>query len=257
MAGTDGGSAALIAESLSKRFGSLQAVDAVTLRVGGGELFGFLGANGAGKTTTLKMLAGLLRPDAGRIAVAGYDIRAAPLQAKAVLGYMPDPPYLYEKLTGREYVDFIADIYRVPGGAARQERIAGLLRLLDLADAGDDLVEGYSHGMRQKIALAAMLLHDPQVFLLDEPTNGLDPRSRRVVREILTDLARRGKTVLLSTHILEVAQAMCDRVAIIDKGRIVATGTLDELRRAANLGGASSLEDIFLSLTGGAEYGEW
>ncbi|MGI8589215.1 MAG: ABC transporter ATP-binding protein [Chloroflexia bacterium] len=248
---------ALVAEGLNKRFGALQAVDAVSFQVGRGELFGFLGANGAGKTTTLKMLGGLLRPDSGRVWIAGHDILQDPVGAKALLGYMPDPPYLYDKLTGREYVDFIADIYRVPAGPPRDERVAGLMRLLDLATAADDLVESYSHGMRQKIALAGMLLHDPSVLLLDEPTNGLDPRSRRLVRDILTDLARQGKSVVMSTHILEVAQEMCDRVAIIDRGRIVAVGTLDELRRATNLGEGGSLEDIFLRLTGGAGAFEW
>ncbi len=238
---------------LIKRYGAFTAVDNLNLGVRRGEIFGFLGPNGAGKTTTIRMLVGLLRPTSGRIVVDGIDMQNQPLAARARIAYLPDTPYLYEKLTGREFIHFVAGLYRVPPDRSRR-RIDELLPLFGLADRADDLIEGYSHGMRQKTVLAAALVHEPRVMFLDEPTVGLDPRSARLLRDILRQLALNGATVFLSTHILEIAERMCDRIGIIHKGRLIALGTVDELHAQANRSG--SLEDIFLDLTGGAAYTE-
>ncbi len=238
---------------LVKRYGDKVAVDDVDLQVRGGEIFGFLGPNGAGKTTTIKMIVGLLQPTAGTVTVGGYDVQAQPVPAKAASGYVPDEPNLYAKLTGRELLRFVGDLY----GLDRQQverRLAELLRLFDLTEAGDDSIDSYSHGMRQKTALAAALVHDPRVLVLDEPTVGLDPRSARLIKDILRQMAGRGTAIFLSTHILEIAERMCDRIGIINQGRLIATGTMAELRALGQ--GESSLEDIFLGLTGGAEYAE-
>jgi ABC-2 type transport system ATP-binding protein len=241
---------AVEARGLRKAYGEHLAVKGVDLRIARGEIVGFLGPNGAGKTTTIKMLTGLLKPTAGSAAILGHDIEREPLAAKAAFGYVPDTPNLYGKLRGWEYLRFMARLYRVPTERA-ERRAAELLRLFDLTEAASDLIEGYSHGMSQKMALAGALVHDPQVLFLDEPTVGLDPRSARLIKDLLVQLRDRGVAVFLSTHILEIAERMCDRVAIIDKGEIVAAGTLAELRAQGREG---SLEDIFLSLTGGAEY---
>jgi ABC-2 type transport system ATP-binding protein len=243
---------AIWAEGLRKTYGDLVAVKNANLYVQPGEIVGFLGPNGAGKTTTLKMLTGLLKPTAGRAAIAGHDIQQEPVAAKASFGYVPDTPNLYGKLNGWEFLRFIARLYRVPHEQA-ERRAAELLRVFDLYEAAGDLIEGYSHGMQQKMALAAALVHDPKVLFLDEPTVGLDPRSARLIKNMLSQLGDRGTAVLFSTHILEIAERMCDRVVIIDKGEIVAAGTLAELR---SWQGEGSLEDIFLRLTGGAEYAE-
>ncbi len=240
-------------EHLIKRYGSNTAVDDVNLQVYGGEIFGFLGPNGAGKTTTIKMISGLLQPTSGTVRVAGYDVQAQPLQAKAAEGYVPDDPNLYPKLSARELLRFVGDLYGMERGQV-ERRIDELLKLFDLVQAGDDLIESYSHGMRQKTALAAALMHDPQVLVLDEPTVGLDPRSARMIKDILRQMAERGAAVFLSTHILEIAERMCDRIGIIDHGRLIAAGTMSELRGLGT--GATNLEDIFLQLTGGAEYAE-
>jgi ABC-2 type transport system ATP-binding protein len=242
-------------ENLTKRYGNLTAVDNLNLRVEAGELFGFLGPNGAGKTTTIKLLVGLLRPSAGMARIGGYDVQRDSLKAKSLVGFVPDNPYLYEKLTAREFLRFMADLYGVdPDRAAR--RGEDLLHLLDLDDRGDELIQGYSHGMRQKTALAGALIHDPKVFFLDEPTVGLDPKSARLIKDILRQLCDRGMTVFMSTHILEIAERMCDRVGIINEGQLVACGTMEELRSGTGEAGGASLEDIFLRLTGGAEYEE-
>jgi len=242
----------IAARGLRKEFNTRVAVDGVDLEVGGGQVFGFLGPNGAGKTTTIKMLIGLLRPTSGEAYIGGYDVQRQPIQAKALLGYVPDEPYLPEKLTAREFFQFIGGLYRMPGAQVRQ-RGEDLLRLFDLTANGDELIGGFSHGMKQKTALAGALLHDPSVLFLDEPTVGLDPRSARLIKDILRQLAARGTAVFLTTHILEIAERLCDRVAIIEGGRVVASGTLDELRQGST---GQSLEDIFLALTGGAEYAE-
>jgi ABC-2 type transport system ATP-binding protein len=239
---------------LTKEFGALKAVDTLDLTVRAGELFGFLGPNGAGKTTTIKMMTGLLRPTAGTARIGGFDIQREPLRAKALFGYIPDNPFLYEKLTGREFISFMADLYSVPTQNRRQ-KIEDLLRLFDLEAKGGELIQGYSRGMRQKIALAGALIHQPRVIFLDEPTVGLDPKSARLMKEILRKLCDEGTTVFVSTHILEIAERMCDRFAIINRGRIVATGTMEELRAQA-ASETQSLEDIFLELTGGASVAE-
>ena len=245
-------SLAVEARQLTKRFGVVVAVDGVSFSVNRGEIFGFLGANGAGKTTTLRMLCGLVAPTSGQALIDGFDIFAQPLEAKARLGYLDEEPFVHPHLTGREFLGYVADLYRVSRGAERRQRIDQLLGLFELSGRDGELIGGYSHGMKQKIGLASLLIREPSVLLLDEPTNGLDPRSARLVKDLLEELATRGTTVLLSTHILEVAQALCHRVAIIDRGHIVATGTMDELRAQAGSEQAS-LEDLFLRLTAGPE----
>ena len=241
-------------QNLLKRYGDKVAVNNVSFEVYGGEVFGFLGPNGAGKTTTIKMIAGLLQPTSGRITVAGYDVNKQPLQAKAASGYVPDTPNLYAKLTGRELLHFVGDLYNLNTAQAAR-RSDELLRMFDLTAAADDTTDSYSHGMQQKTSLAAALMHDPKALVLDEPTVGLDPKSARLIKDILRQMAERGAAVFLSTHILEIAERMCDRIGIIDKGELIAVGTMEELRKLGQAGGAS-LEDIFLSLTGGAEEAE-
>jgi ABC-2 type transport system ATP-binding protein len=199
------------------------------------------------------MIVGLLQPSSGGVRVGGYDVQKEPQQAKAINGYVPDEPNLYAKLTGRELLRFVGNLY----GLERQQvgrRIEELLRLFDLVDAGDETIDSYSHGMQQKTAIASALVHDPRVLVLDEPTAGLDPKSARLIKDILRQMADRGAAVFLSTHILEIAERMCDRIGIIDKGKLIAVGTMEELR--ASRAGETSLEDIFLGLTGGAEYAE-
>jgi ABC-2 type transport system ATP-binding protein len=237
---------------LQKSYGDTQAVKGIDLAVQPGEIFGFLGPNGAGKTTTIKMLTGLLRPTAGVARIGGHDIQRDPIAAKSLIGYVPDEPYLPEKLSAREFLEFIAGLYQLDRAQARR-RGEELLRLFGLEDRGDELVGGYSHGMRQKTALAGALLHNPRAFFLDEPTVGLDPRSARLIKDILREVSDRGTAVFMSTHILEIAERMCDRVAIISDGRVIAVGTMDELRAGRT---GESLEDIFLDLTGGAEEAE-
>lgn len=240
-------------QNLVKRYGEKIAVGNVSFKVYGGEVFGFLGPNGAGKTTTIKMIVGLLQPTSGAVRVAGYDVLAQPLLAKAACGFVPDTPNLYPKLSGRELLRFVGDLYDMDRQRV-ERRSEELLRLFDLEQAGDNPIDSYSHGMQQKTVLAAAVLHDPKVLVLDEPTVGLDPRSARLIKDMLRQLADRGAAVFLSTHILEIAERMCDRIGIINKGELIAVGTMDELRAMGK--GETSLEDIFLSLTGGAEYAE-
>jgi ABC-2 type transport system ATP-binding protein len=240
-------------QNLLKRYGDKVAVNNVNFDVRGGEVFGFLGPNGAGKTTTIKMIVGLLQPTSGTVKVAGRDVQSQPMQAKAASGYVPDTPNLYPKLSGRELLRFVGDLYEMKREKI-DVRIEELLKLFDLVEAADDLIDSYSHGMKQKAALAAALIHDPKVLVLDEPTVGLDPKSARLIKDILRQLADRGAAVFLSTHILEIAERMCDRIGIINKGDLIAVGTMDELRSLGK--GERSLEDIFLSLTGGAEEAE-
>ena len=227
--------------------GAYWAVKGLDLSVAPGELFGFLGENGAGKTTTIKMLTGLIPPTRGRATIGGWDLATDPLRAKALIGYVPDSPYLYDKLTGGEFMEFIGDLYATPAGPARRSRIADLLALFDLSEKARAPIGGYSRGMRQKIALAAALLHDPAALFLDEPTVGLDPRSTRRLLEILRAVADRGVAVFVSTHVLSVAEGLCDRIGILHAGRLVALGTPDEITG----GGTRSLEEVFLTLTGG------
>ncbi len=238
---------------LCKNYGTKSAVDHVSLNVSAGEVFGFLGPNGAGKTTTIKMIVGLLQPTSGIVKVAGYDMQKQPLQSKFSSGFVPDTPNLYSKLSARELLRFVGDLYSMQPQQI-EHRIDELLRLFDLAEAGDDLIDSYSHGMQQKTSLAAALMHDPKVLVLDEPTVGLDPKSARLIKDVLRQFADRGSTVFVTTHILEIAERMCDRIAIINQGKIIAVGTMEELRAMGK--GEASLEDIFLSLTGGAEEAE-
>ena len=231
-----------------KQHETAAAVDELHLAVHSGEIFGFLGENGAGKTTTIKMLTGLIPPSAGVARIAGFDVVAQPRDAKRLTGYIPDNPFLYERLTGAEFLHFIGDLYAVPRGAARDTRARDLLALFDLEEKASALIGSYSRGMRQKIALAAALLHEPQVLFLDEPTVGLDPKGTRRLQDVLRAVASRGVAVFLSTHVLDVASSLCDRIGILHKGRLVALGAPSELTE----GGARTLEQVFLGLTGGA-----
>ena len=245
---------AVQARGLTRRFGSMLAVDRIDLEIHRGEVFGLLGPNGAGKTTTLRMLAGLVVPTSGWARVCGFDVWREPRPARARLGYLDEDPIVYPYLTGREFLELLADLYGLPRGRQRELQIDRLLSLFEMTDKADELISGYSHGTRQKISLASLLVHDPEVLFLDEPTNGLDPRAARRVKELLQELAERGRAVILSTHILEIAQALCDRVAIIHRGRVAAVGSLEELRAGAGAGAdRASLEDLFLQLTGGPE----
>lgn len=236
---------------LSKHYAGGDGVTNLTFSVSAGELFVFLGPNGAGKSSTIKMLTGLLSPSSGVARVAGKDIVRDTVALKRLIGYMAEQPYLYEKLTGREFLHFIADIYGV-ARPVRDRRTRDLLVAFELDEAADALIETYSQGMRQKIALASVLIHEPAVLFLDEPTNGLDPRSARRVKDVLRQICDRGATVFMTTHVLEVAEQMCDRVGILNAGRLVALGTLEELRRSCGLPGAT-LEAIFLRLTGSVD----
>lgn len=238
---------------LVKRYGENLAVNDVSFEVKAGEVFGFLGPNGAGKTTTIRMIVGLLQPSAGTVKIADFDVQSQPLLAKSLVGYVPDTPNLYPKLSGRELLHFVGDLYELDRKRVDQ-RAEELLHLFELSKAADDPLDSYSHGMQQKAALACALIHDPKVLVLDEPTVGLDPRSARLIKDMLRQMAERGAAVFLSTHILEIAERMCDRIGIINRGELIAIGSMDELRAMGQ--GQTSLEDIFLNLTGGAEYAE-
>lgn len=235
--------------NITKRYGHHTAIDRVTFSVAKGEVLAFLGPNGAGKTTTIKMLTGLLGPSSGAARVAGYDIVAQPLEAKAQIGYVPDTPNLYGKLKAGEYLRFVGQLYRVPP-AQVEERMRPMLDMFDLTDVAGNYLDTFSHGMQQKVAITGAFLHDPQIVFMDEPTVGLDPRSARLIKDLMIRNRDRGRTIFFSTHILEIAQTMCDRVIIINKGRIVADARVDELRA---MRGEQSLEDIFLELTGGTD----
>lgn len=247
------GNALIQAIDLTKYYGGHRAAEGLNFAVHGGEIFGFLGPNGAGKTTTMKMIVGLLRPTRGRAIVDGHDVQEEPIAAKAASGYVPEEPHLYTKLSGREFLRFVGDLFNVPADQV-ERRTGELLRIFDLSEAADNMIDSYSHGMRQKTAIAAALVHDPRVLVLDEPTSGLDPKSARLIKDFLRQMADRGAAIFLSTHILEIAERMCDRIGILDEGRLIAAGTMDELREMS--AGETSLEDIFLNLTGGAEYAE-
>lgn len=237
---------------LVKRFGNLTAVSRLDLRIKPGEIFGFLGPNGAGKTTTVKMITGLLKPTEGSVRVAGFDVAREPLEAKKRMGLVPDEPFVYPKLSGAEYLRFIGELYGVPL-PSQKTRIPELLEMFELSRWGGELVESYSHGMRQKLVIAGILLHEPKVLILDEPMVGLDPKSARLVKDIFLTLAGRGTTIFMCTHVLEIAEKLCGRIGIMIEGSLIALGTLEELR-AKSQGSGSGLEDVFLSLTGGQEY---
>ncbi|MBI3568329.1 MAG: ABC transporter ATP-binding protein [Gemmatimonadetes bacterium] len=233
---------------LTKRYGSFTAVDSIDLTVPQGELFGFLGPNGAGKTTTLRMIAGILQPTAGSVRIGGLDIAADPVGAKTKLGFIPDRPFIYEKLTGAEFLRFVAGLFG-QAGADVEHRARELMALFDLEEWRDELVESYSHGMRQKLIVSSAFVHRPDVIVVDEPHVGLDPKSIKILRDLFKEYTRRGHTIMMSTHTLEAAESLCDRIAIIHAGRIAACGTMDELRAGAASGGRG-LEEIFLKLTG-------
>ncbi len=234
---------------LTKRYGTFTAVDRIDLEVPRGELFGLLGPNGAGKTTSIRMIAGILRPTSGTVTVGGIDIQARPLEAKARLGYIPDRPFVYDKLTGGEFLRFTAALYGMQGPAV-ERRIDELLGLFELTQWKGELTESYSHGMRQKLIIAGALVHRPEVIVVDEPMVGLDPKSARLLKDLFREFVSRGGTVLMSTHTMEIAEVMCDRIAIVYRGKIAAQGTMDELRRQTSSEGMS-LEGLFLKLTGG------
>ncbi len=241
--------------NLTKKYGELVAVNNINLHVRRGEIFGFLGPNGAGKTTTIKMLAGLLRPTRGQILVNGHDVVQHPIQAKRIIGFIPDRPFLYDKLTGLEFMQFMAGLYGMNHDSF-EDRADRLLRLFDLEGWSGELIESYSHGMKQRLIIAAALLHQPQLIIVDEPLVGLDPRGARMVKDIFLNLsARNGVSVFMSTHTLEVAQEMCHRIAIIQEGSVVAVGTFDELQHQAGVSNPR-LESIFLRLTGGEKMKE-
>jgi ABC-2 type transport system ATP-binding protein len=236
---------------LTKHYPGGDGVRGLTFSIRAGELFVFLGPNGAGKSSTIKMLTGLMPPTSGTAIVASHDVSKDPISLKRDIGYMAERPFLYEKLTGLEFLRFMADIYGVPR-KIRDERADSLMAIFELADAANLLIEAYSQGMRQKIALSGVLIHEPKVLFLDEPTNGLDPRSARTVKDVLREICDRGATVFMTTHVLEIAQEMCDRVGILNEGRLIAVGTVDELRADLQMP-EGSLEDLFLELTGNAE----
>jgi ABC-2 type transport system ATP-binding protein len=240
--------------NVSKRYGAFTAVDSLDLHVARGELFGFLGPNGAGKTTTIRMVTGVIRPSAGEIRIAGHDLLRDAIAAKRHIGYIPDRPALYDKLTGGEFLRFVSGLWG-QNGAHAGRRADELLELFDLGPWKDALIETYSHGMRQKLLISSALVHSPDVIVVDEPMVGLDPRAARIIKDLLRAFARQGGTVFLSTHTLEVAEALCDRIAILHGGRVRAIGTMDDLRQQA-AAGATGLEEIFLRLTGGEDVSE-
>jgi len=232
---------------VSKTYGgAVKAVDNIDLTIPDGEIFGFLGPNGAGKTTTIKMITGILNADSGTIRVNGTDIKTGPVEAKKQIGFVPDTPNMFLRLKGIEYLRFMADMYDV-SPKDRVEVIDELVKNFGMEDVLNDRIQSYSHGMRQKIVLIGSLLHNPSVWILDEPMTGLDPRSSFFLKEMMRKRADSGKTVFFSTHVLDVAEKICDKVAIINKGRILFSGTLDEMRNSSMKD--ESLEQIFLELT--------
>ena len=237
-------------QHLVKTYGTFKAVDDVSLDVAPGEIHGFLGPNGAGKTTTLRMIAGLLKPTAGRIVVNDHDLAKEPEAAKMSLGFIPDRPFIYEKLTAGEFLRFHAGLYGIDGIGVG-DRVHEMLDLFELGRWENELVEAFSHGMKQRLVMSAAFLHRPQSVVVDEPMVGLDPRGARLIKDVFRRMSQKGVAILMSTHTLEVAQEMCDRISIILKGKIIARGTVDELRTQSG-GGDAHLTEVFLKLTGGS-----
>ena len=233
-------------KDITKQYGSTTAVNRLNIHVAAGEIYGFIGPNGAGKTTTIRIMGGIIEPTSGSIIIGGIDMKRQPVEAKSIIGYVPDRPFLYEKLTGMEFMKFIGDLYRVDS-ASFPRRASSLLEQFALHDWQDEIIEAYSHGMKQRLIIASALLHDPKVMVIDEPMVGLDPSAVRMVRDILKDQAARGVTIFVSTHTLSIAQDLCDRIGVIHKGILLAQGTLAELNHAARTGEAD-LEDVFLTL---------
>lgn len=240
--------AAVELRDVTKRYNEIVAVNNLNLTIGQGEIFGLLGPNGSGKSTTLKMLLGLVTPEQGSVTVLGLDVAKQPVEVKRLVGYVPEAANLYDFLTGIEYLDFIADIYEVPT-AEKKQRITEYLKAFQLEGREGDMINSYSDGMRKKISLISAFLHKPKLMLLDEPLNALDPRSARIVKDYLHELKGQGVTTVMTTHVLEIAEAICDRIGIMYQGQLLALGNMDELRKDASLPG-SGLEDIFLKLTG-------
>jgi ABC-2 type transport system ATP-binding protein len=241
-------------ENLTKLYGSFRAVDAINLHVPRGTLAGFLGPNGAGKTTTLRMIAGILRPTSGTVAIAGHDVAREPTLAKSRLGFIPDRPFVYDKLTGAEFLRFVAGLYGQEGQVV-ERRIDELLEIFELSAWKNELVESYSHGMRQKLIISSALIHRPELIVVDEPMVGLDPRGAKLIKDIFRRMSKKGVAILMSTHTLEVAQEMCDRISIILGGKIIAAGTVAELQQLAG-GQDEELTETFLRLTGGGGFQE-
>lgn len=234
---------------LTKVYKGLTAVDHINLSVRGGTVFGFLGPNGAGKTTTIKMMAGILKPTEGKIIIDQKDLAENPADVKQRVGFIPDRPFLYEKLSGLEFLNFTAGLYRLDHNRNTDRRISELLDLFELAHWRDELIESYSHGMKQRLVMCAAFLHEPKVVIVDEPMVGLDPRAARLVKNIFKDECRKGKTIFMSTHSLEVAEEVCEDIAIIQSGSIIARGSGEELKQLAGLD--ADLEGVFLKLTEG------
>jgi ABC-2 type transport system ATP-binding protein len=241
-------SIALEVEAVSKSFGTTRAVDGISLRLRKGEILGLLGPNGSGKSTTMKLVLGVIKPDFGAIHIFGKDVVREAVETKQLVGYVPETAQLYEFLSGVEYLDFVADMYGMTSDVRKKE-ITQFLNALELVGHENQMISGYSQGMKQKIAITAALMHHPRLLILDESLNGLDPRSARIVKDVIRSLGREGCSILFSTHVLEIAEAICDRVAIMHQGRILAEGTVPELRTQAGLPG-SSLEEVFLKITG-------
>ena len=235
-------------KGVAKRYSDIVAVDYIDLDVKSGEIFGLLGPNGSGKSTTLKIILGLVKPDSGSVNVLDINAEEDPVAVKRQVGYVPESPRLYEFLTGIEYLDFVGDVYGM-SAAEKKERIDEYLEALELEGREGDMISGYSQGMKQKIILISAFMHKPKLLLLDEPLSSLDPRSARIIKDLLHELASQGVTTIMSTHVLEIAQALCDRIAIMSEGRLLALGNMEELRQKARLPG-SDLEDVFLKLTG-------
>jgi ABC-2 type transport system ATP-binding protein len=237
-------------QDLVKKYGSFTAVDGVSLEVGAGQIHGFLGPNGAGKTTSIRVIAGLLKQTSGRVVINGHDLAQEPEKAKASLGFIPDRPFIYEKLTAGEFLRFHGGLYGMDGDGIH-ERVAEMLDLFELRRWEGELVESFSHGMRQRLVMCSAFLHRPRAVLVDEPMVGLDPRGARLIKQVFRHMSEHGVAILMSTHTLEVAQEMCDHISIINKGRIIARGTVDELREVAGSPG-EQLTPVFLKLTGGS-----
>lgn len=236
----------VVIENLTKRYEDLIAVDNLNLTVPKGEFLCFLGPNGAGKTTTIKMLTGLVKPTSGRALVAGYNVQENPVEAKKRIGYIPDHPYMYEKLSGREFFHFVGDLFAIPK-EQQEEKLERFLDLFSMKKAADKLVENYSHGMKQKLVISAALMHDPEVVIVDEPMVGLDPQSAKIVKTLFREQAAMGRTVFLCTHVLSVAEELADRIGIFKKGKLAFLGSLPELKQ--RMGHDANLEELFLELT--------
>ena len=242
---------------LTKKYDKVNALECLNLEIPEGEIFGLLGPNGAGKTTAVKIFTGLLKPTSGRALIDGLDIQKEPEKAKKLIGLIPDNPFIYQKLTGCEFLNFIGDLYEVPE-SIRSKKISEYFEMFELTEYRNKLVEDYSHGMKQKIVISAVLLHNPKNIFLDEPMVGLDPKGARLVKDILFELSKRGASIFMCTHTLEIAEKLCHRIGIIDKGRLIAVGSKEQLRILAQDKGPAvindNLEDIFLKLTGAGEF---